>query len=186
MSAVAKRYARAALAATADQAQQDAGSHVADTLSKDLRYFVELYAAQAHLREALHNPAFKQERRAILDAVLAKLALSKLATRLVRLLADNDRIDELQSIANEIEALADAQGKRLRAHVRSAIALDDQQVSRIAKALEKRMGQPVTVDVDVDPELLGGLVCKVGDLTLDSSLHRQLEILTERLGAHAS
>jgi F-type H+-transporting ATPase subunit delta len=109
------------------------------------------------------------------------MKVSDQVTGLIRLLAERGRIGILDSVAAEVEGIADERAGRLRAHVSTALALTDSQKERVGKALEKRLGQIVVVTVHVDPELLGGLVCRVGDLTLDSSVRRQLEILREKL-----
>ena len=82
--------------------------------------------------------------------------------------------------------MADELSHRLHAEVWSPMALDDAQKASLQAALEKRLGQDVLVDVNVSPELLGGLVVQVGDLKFDSSIKRQLEILRERLEAAAA
>jgi F-type H+-transporting ATPase subunit delta len=180
MSALAKRYAKAAL-----EAAQEGKGDGTEALAKNLGALARAIEASPELQEVLRNPVLREERGALLDALAGKLQATGVAAKLVRLLSDNDRMDSLPEIARQVEALADVRAGRLRADVRSAVALSEAQTQRLAKALEKRLGQPVVVQTAVDPQLLGGLVCQVGDLTFDSSLKRQLAILTERLGAHA-
>jgi F-type H+-transporting ATPase subunit delta len=180
VSALAKRYAKAAL-----EAAQEAKGEGTEGLAKGLGDLARAVAESPTLQEVLRNPVLKDERGKLLDALLGKLQVAGVAAKLVRLLSDNNRIDLLPEVAQQVEALADVRAGRLRAEVRSAVALSEAQAQRLTKALEKRLGQPVLVETSVDPQLLGGLVCQVGDLTFDSSLKRQLAILTERLGAHA-
>lgn len=181
MSDVAKRYARAAVEAAADAG----GDAAVETLARQVSLFRDAYDATAALRDLMVNPALRSQRGRALDALLQELGIDGVAVGLVRVLAQRDRMDVLDSLASEIEAMADQRIGRLRAQIRSAIALSDAHEQRIAKALEKRFGRPVVLSVEVDPELLGGLVCQVGDFTLDSSVRRQLEILRERLGVAA-
>ena len=103
--------------------------------------------------------------------------------RLVMLLADNDRIDQLREVVAEIERLADEGAGRERAQVISAIDVTPEQTARIAAALEKRLGRPVLVDIEVDPEIRAGLICQIGDLTIDTSIRRQLDLIKETLTA---
>ena len=177
MSAAGKRYARAAVEA----AMGNGGVESVQKLSEGLGRFREAYVESGELREVLSNPALKDVRESVLRAVLTKLDASAETVNLVLILAENDRVGALDDVAQDINSIADEKAGRLRALVKSAIALDGAQESRIAKALEKRLGQPVTVATELDPSLLGGLVCQVGDLTFDSSIKRQLEIVRDKL-----
>ena len=67
------------------------------------------------------------------------------------------------------------------AEVRSAIALTDDQKSRLADALGKATGKQVEVKVIIDPSVQGGLVAQVGDTVIDGSVRRRLEQLRNAL-----
>ncbi len=177
MSAAGKRYARAAVEA----AMGNGGVAAVQKLSEGLAQFREAHAQSNELREVLSNPVLKDVRGSILRAIMGKINASSETINLVLLLADNDRVSALDDVLQDINSIADEKAGRLRALVKSAIALDSAQEGRIAQALEKRLGQPVTVATELDPSLLGGLVCQVGDLTFDSSIKRQLEIVRDKL-----
>ena len=179
MSAVAKRYARAAVEA----AQESGGTDSIQLMAAGVKSFCAAYRATPELQELLENPGLKQQRDAVLTEVLLKLDLTKPAANLLRLLAANDRVSELDNISREIGQMADEKLGRTRAHIRSAVALTDDQSARLKGALEKRLGQTVTVEVAVEPALIGGLVCHVGDVTFDSSIRRQLDRMREQLDA---
>jgi F-type H+-transporting ATPase subunit delta len=177
MTALGRRYARAAV----DAADEKGGASAVEALAVGLLSFRDAYKVSDELRELLNNPVFESQREQVLNKVLDAMKVSDQVTGLIRLLAERGRIGILDSVTAEVEGIADERAGRLRAHVSTALALTDSQKERVGKALEKRLGQIVVVTVHVDPELLGGLVCRVGDLTLDSSVRRQLEILREKL-----
>lgn len=182
MSAIARRYGRAAI-----EAAEDAGGNKAvQALASDARAFSNAFDGSAELREVLLNPAFKAQRTAVLDSVLDKVVSSDAARRLVVVLTQADRIRLLGEVVSEVQRIADAKAGKVRATVQSAIKLSKEQRGRIGAALSKRLGREVELEVEVDPEILGGLVCRVGDLSFDGSLKRQLELMRERLttGAH--
>ena len=77
-----------------------------------------------------------------------------------------------RSADDRAEALAD---------VRSAIPLDADQQQRLAAALGARTGQKVSVQVTVDPTILGGIVATIGDTVIDGSVRRRLEQLRDSL-----
>ncbi|MBC7793410.1 MAG: ATP synthase F1 subunit delta [Clostridia bacterium] len=182
MSALGKRYARAAIGAALD-IEGEAG---VEQLAEAVASFRDVFVQSEELRSLLANPALKAHRDAVLGTVLSKIGASKIATRLIIMLTERDRINVLPDIADAIVAEADVRAGRVRAHVASAMPLDESKVQRLKNALNDRFKRDVVVNITVDPELLGGLVCRVGDLTLDSSLKRQLELLREQvLQTHA-
>jgi len=74
-----------------------------------------------------------------------------------------------------------AEGNKEVAEVRSAIALTEDQKSRLAEALGKATGKQVEVKVIIDPSIQGGLVAQVGDTVIDGSVRRRLEQLKNAL-----
>src|SRR5208283_1103734 len=105
------------------------------------------------------------------------------ATRLIAYMATSGRIDLLDEVADEIRILGDEQTGRLRAVVRTVVALTPTQRARLTAALAKHVGRPVELTETIDPSILGGLVCQVGELTFDNSLARQLDRLRDQLVA---
>ncbi len=177
MTALAKRYAHAAVQA----AEEQGGPARVDALLLDLRALVRARAESPALRELLHNPALRTQRQAALSRVLAAMQLEQAPSRLVLVLAENDRLSALDSVVDEIEALADERAGRMRAQVFTAIPLHPEQEQRLSRALAKRFGKPVVLMVTVDPSIIGGLLCKVGDTTLDSTVRHHLNEMRERL-----
>ena len=182
MSAAGKRYARAAVEA----AMERAGLTAVEELSTGISLFQQAYAESAELREIIENPSLKNEREDVLKTILAKVGAGPETTNLVLLLAKNNRMAHLDDVLQDLLAIADEKAGRLRALVKSAIALTPDQEKRIAGALQNRLGKPVSIETTVDPTLLGGLVCQVGDLTLDNSVKRQLELVRDRLQTGAA
>jgi F-type H+-transporting ATPase subunit delta len=88
---------------------------------------------------------------------------------------------DLRTIAEKISAgVASSQGRQV-AEVRSAVALSDDQQSRLAAALAKATGSEVNLKVVVDPSVVGGLVATVGDKVIDGSVRHSLDQLKSRL-----
>jgi F-type H+-transporting ATPase subunit delta len=141
MSAVARRYARAAVAA----ADEKGGQNEIDALVAGLTAFLEAFATTDSLRELVNNPALRESRDGGLSAVMKKLGFSGHAERLVMLLAHNDRMEILEQVAADVVTIADERAGRLRAKVTSAIPLTEGGAQRLAKALEKRFARPVVL-----------------------------------------
>ncbi len=100
---------------------------------------------------------------------------------LVGLVVGNDRARDLPAIVDALVGLRAASRERAVAEVRSAIALSDEQTSRLATALGQATGKNVEVKVIVDPTVQGGIVAQIGDTVIDGSVRRRLEQLRAAL-----
>lgn len=179
MSQLANRYARAAW----DVALE---TKVTAELLEDFTGFHRAYAEDASLRQALTNPAFESERAALLRAVLEAAKVRPVAAHLLQLLLEHERMPLLNDVEAALRAFTDEDAGNARASVRAAVELAPQQVARIEEVLTKRMGRPVVAEVQVDPSLVAGMVCRVGRLTFDSSLKKQLGQFAESAGASSA
>ncbi len=168
---LARRYAKAVI---------EMGS--TDKIGLDLRTLAKAMKESAELQTVLTNPAIRRaDRRKVLDALLQRIGANPLTKNLVYLLLDGERLSELGGISRELDAMIEARGGRITAEVTSAKPLDPTQLSQITAALEKLSGKKVTITKKEDPDLLGGVVAKVGDRVYDGSLRTQLRNLREEL-----
>ena len=172
---VARRYARALFGIGVDAGKFEA-------LGDELSELASLWNQSAELRQALENPVFRpEEKRAVLREHPARVAPTPEVQRFVLLLLDRRRIVLLPAIARAYRELADAQLGRVRADVTSAEPLAPATLDRVRRSLEQRTGKKVIIELAVDPELIGGVVARVGDLVLDGSVRTQLADLRARL-----
>ena len=178
MNPVAKRYAQAAYEAAIDNGGNDALANMVSGVEA----FEAVRQESDELQRLVANPAFKQERDGVIAALVETAKVSKEAGNLIRLLCANDRLDVLGDIVEELGRLRDEALAIERATVRSAVALDEAQQGALREALSARFGKKIELTVEVDSTLIGGLVCRVGDVTIDASLRRQLEVVKEQLG----
>ena len=102
-------------------------------------------------------------------------------TSLVSMVVGTGRIRELPAIVDELVAMAARQANKEVAEVRSAIALTDDQKTRLAEALGRATGKSIEVKVILDPSIKGGLVAQVGDTVIDGSVRRRLDQLKNAL-----
>jgi F-type H+-transporting ATPase subunit delta len=171
---LARRYARAIL---------DIGiaKGVYEQLGKDIDDLAGVYSGSRDLGEALTNPVFPMvRRRAVAEAVIERLKVSPITRNFVLLLLDRERIPYLPAIARELRTMVDERAGRVRAVVTSARPLSADQLASIQAALEKASGKKVLIEKREDPEILGGVIAKVGDVAYDGSIRTQLETMRER------
>jgi len=97
------------------------------------------------------------------------------------LLVDKERIRYLPVIYSIYRKLEDDLAGRMRASVTTAQKLGDDQKEAVRKALEDRFNKQIFLEEIEDPEILGGIVCKVDGMVFDGSVRTQLEILGENI-----
>ena len=96
---------------------------------------------------------------------------------LIRLLAENDRLDVLPEITLEYAVLRDAAQNVVDVEIISAVALTEEEKSGYEAAMRKRLGRNVRLECRVDESLMGGAVIRAGDLVIDGSVSGSLQQL---------
>jgi F-type H+-transporting ATPase subunit delta len=170
-SGLAGRYATA-LYELADDAKQ------LDTVAADLANLRTMIEQSADLRRLISSPLVSREQQAqAMDALVAQAGIGDLTRRFVGTVAGNRRLFKMGAIiAAFTQMLAERRGE-LTAEVTSAKPLSTQQVEAVNSALRTAVGRKVTMDLKVDPRLLGGLKVKVGSRLIDASLASKLQRL---------
>jgi F-type H+-transporting ATPase subunit delta len=172
---VSRRYARALFSIGVDR-----GSF--EQLGQELDAVTALWTGSPELRQALENPVFRgAQKRAVLQSLLARVAVSPDVQKFVLLLLERRRLPAVPSIARAYREMADEHTGRVRAHVTSAQQLGPAELERVRQSLARRTGKQVILEAAVDPALIGGVVARVGDLVLDGSVRTQLGMLREKL-----
>ena len=153
-----------------------------DQYGRELKELAGSFLGAGDEAKALISPIYPEGvRRKMLEAVLAKAAPSRMVGNFVRLLLDKGRLAELADIAEAYNKLADEEKGVIQATVTSAVPLNPGEVEAIRSSLNKFAGRKVVLSVDQDPSIIGGLVAKLGDMTIDGSVRTQLNKLSERL-----
>ena len=168
-SEVGERYARAVF-----ELAEEAGA--LDAVAKDVAALTAAFAESADLRRAMSSPLFKTEdKAAAINALTEKLKLSDLVRNFAGVMARNGRAHDLPAAARALEALMAKHRGAMSADVVSADALTATQLKELSAALKTALGRDVEVRTEVRPELIGGLIVKVGSRMFDSSLRTKLD-----------
>jgi len=147
-----------------------------DATVDDLKLVRDMLASSEDFRRLVESPAFSAEdKQRGLGAVAQKAGVSDLTTRFLGVLAGNRRAHELASVIDVFDALVAAHNGVVTADVETAKALSAAQEKTLADTLKKVVGKEVQIRTDVKPEILGGLIVKVGSRMFDSSLKTKLE-----------
>lgn len=172
---VARRYLSAALGA-ADRAG------VREQLGGQLDRLAELLQATPDLKHVLKHPGLPLDRKlAAVESVLGEAPVEQLDD-LIALLVENARIEVLDVAGVVYQELIDEAEGVLRAFVTSPMPLEPEQSRLLREALSRWLNADVVIDATIDPQIIGGIVVRVGDRILDASLRGRLERIQERLG----
>ena len=151
-------------------------------VESDLDKLGEAIAQSADLAALIRNPQVSREDAArAMDAVSGVLGLSELARNFIGVLAGNRRLSALPDVVRAFAAIAAAQRGEVTAEVTSAHALSDDQLTQLAARLKAREGKEIKIKTKVDPELLGGLVVKIGSRQIDGSIRTRLNSLANAM-----
>ena len=173
--AVARRYAKALMLIGKEDGE-------AETYRGELGAIIDLIGGNKSLDQAINNPLYNaDERRRVLEVVIAQGKISKVMESFLLLLFDKGRFGILEHINEFYQVLADELKGIARASLVSATALTDEAVEKIREALSQKTGKKVILDVEQDPGLIGGIVTRIGDLVLDGSIKTQLLNMRESL-----
>jgi F-type H+-transporting ATPase subunit delta len=158
---------------------EDAVAEVEDELFR----FGRTLESSNELRDALIDPALPDERKkALLQDLLGERA-SPTTIHLLELVVEQGRARQLDVIAQRVSELAAERRRSVVAEVRSAIELSEEERRRLADVLARATGKHVELKVIVDPEVIGGVVARVGDQVFDGTVRSRLEAARERLGS---
>jgi len=166
---LAQRYARAfdGISNSAEQAQ----AHF-----ESLRLAAELLK-QAHC--FMEDPAVSSSKKiAFIRQILQE---EKTVSSFIGILLEAKRYYLLEECVTQVGALLDERLGIVRAKVKTAFSLNEEQKQRVAEALSMFTGKTARVQYETDPALLGGICAQVGDVLIDGTLKRRFEKLREEL-----
>ncbi|MBO6826994.1 MAG: F0F1 ATP synthase subunit delta [Sneathiella sp.] len=171
VSGIAGRYATALFELASNEKQVDA-------VAADLATIKTSMEESADLARLVRSPLVNRndQERAML-AVLEKLGVSDLVRRFVGTVAQNRRLFALSGMIEAFGRLLAAERGEVVAEVKSAKKLTQKQLDALSKELKTAIGSDVAIEAEVDENLIGGLVVKVGSRMVDSSIRTKLQNL---------
>ena len=152
-----------------------------DEVEDQLFRFGRILDAQPRLRQQLEDRSGAAERRV---GLLDRLIGGKVDPTTLRVLDQavrSPRGRTLENAVGELVELAAARRERYVAYVTAPAALTEQQEQRLAATLGRIYGRTVSLQVAVEPELLGGLVVRINDEVIDGSVLSRLSAVRQRL-----
>ena len=174
-ASLAGRYATALFGLARDENKIDAVTRSVATLESAI-------AESGDLKALVTSPLIgRADAAKAIRALVPTLGLDPLTGNFLGVLADNGRLSELKPVIRLVKQLAAAHRGETEAEVISATPLDDTQVAALKTKLAARAGRDVTLDLKVDPSLLGGIVVKLGSQMIDASIKTKLNTLANAM-----
>ena len=168
VSGVSGRYATALFELARDEKSIDA-------VKADLDRFAAMLAESDDLKRLVRSPVFTADAQAkALGAVLDKAEISGIAANFLKVLTVNRRLFAVSDVIRAFNALVAKFRGEATADVTVADALSEKNLDALKVALKSVTGKDVTLNVNVDPSIIGGLVLKLGSRMVDSSLRTKL------------
>ena len=173
MDELAEVYARSLFEVARDQGKLD-------ELREQLGQFADALDSNRELAVFFFSPYFSTaEKQDGLDRMLDGADASLI--NFLKLLIENHRMPIIFRVRRDYDALWEDENKLLPVRVTSAVELDSKTVSQIGDKITEQTGRKVDLSAEVDPDILGGIVIRVGNSILDASIRNRLESLRKQV-----
>jgi ATP synthase F1 delta subunit len=173
MEEIASVYARSLFEVAKEQ-------NKLDKLREELGEFVDALDGNRELQVFFFSPYFSTaEKKDGLDKAIS--GADEIFVNFLKLLIENHRMPVLFRTRREFDRLWRQENKLLPVTVTSAVELDQGTVKQIGDRIAEQTGRKIELAATVEPEILGGLVVRVGNSILDASIRNRLEQLRKQV-----
>jgi F-type H+-transporting ATPase subunit delta len=174
-ASLAGRYASALFDLARDKRQIDAVGRSLDALSQAL-------VDSKDFNEVVASPLVSRDQAGkTFAAVAPQLGLDAVTTKFLGVLARNGRKNALRAVIGSFRRLAADHRGEITANVVTARPLNDDQIGALKQQLRIRAGRDVTIAAEVDPDILGGIVVRLGSQQIDASIRTKLNRLAQAM-----
>jgi F-type H+-transporting ATPase subunit delta len=158
--------------------------NLTEQIGEDTRSLLDVMKQSEDLRFVINSPLITADRKKAVLRQLIEGQVQPYTLNFLLLLVDRGRIMLLPQVCEQYQALLRQINQAVLAEVTAAVELNDEQKEAIRqKVMAATQARQVELDIRVDPDLLGGVVIKVGSQVFDASLRGQLRRIGMKLGA---
>jgi ATP synthase F1 delta subunit len=155
-----------------------------DEVKEQLDQFAAAVHENRQMAVFFFSPYFStDEKKTALDRTITDAA--PIFMNFLQALVERNRMPAIFRIRSEFERLWDEENKLLPVQITSAIALDEKMIRSIGDRISEQTGQTVELSSKVDPDLIGGIVLRVGNVILDASIRNRLNQLRKTVAKAA-
>ncbi len=177
LAAISNRYARV-LADVSFKTNQH------ERVEQELLQFEQLLNRERELFLFFTNPAIPVPRKKVASRdILQRLGFSSLTSNFVFVLLDNHRIRYFSEIRKAYQKAANERLGLVEARITTAAEVDSQVKSRLESCLAQLTGKKMLLRFEMDRDLIGGVITRIGDTIYDGSIRQQLSLIKARLSS---
>lgn len=170
---IARRYAKALI----NLAEKDL-----ENTGKSLTALADVFSNSAELSEVLSDTKVSSQiKQNVLKEILKKIKVSKLVDTFIRYLLAKRRIVLLPNIERAFNLFLQEKLGRIEAGITVAQEMSKVNVGKLEKAISRYSGKEVTVNITIDPAIIGGIVTRIGSVVIDGSIHTQLNQIRQSI-----
>jgi ATP synthase F1 delta subunit len=173
MEEIAAVYARSLFEVAQEQSKLD-------TVRDELGAFADAVDTNRELQTFFFSPYFSTAEKADgLDRAVTDA--DPIVVNFLKLLIENHRTPAIFRVRRELDRLWREENKRLPVQVTSAVELDQATVTQIGDRIAQQTGQQIDLSASVEPDIIGGIIVRVGNSILDASIRNRLEQLRKQV-----
>jgi F-type H+-transporting ATPase subunit delta len=173
MEEIAKVYARSLFEVASEEGKLD-------TVREQLGAFADALQDSRELQTFFFSPYFSTEEKK--DGLGRTVTgADETLTNFLEVLVENHRMPVIFRVRRELDRLWQEANQLLPVEITSAVALDDSVATRIGDEIGRQTGRRVQLTSTVDPDVIGGVVLRVGNSILDASIRTRLEALRKQV-----
>ena len=155
-------------------------------IHKDLDHFNEIYETVDNFKSLLLNPSVRaEEQQAIIEEISTKNQYDPLFIRFLLLLCENRRLNLFSSIYDIFNALVRHSKNIQEVDIISGVELDESQQQKLQQMLVKKIASHLVFNYEVDPQVLGGFLVKIGCHVIDLTVINQINMLATEMKGNA-
>lgn len=172
---LAKRYAKALFVVGKEE-------DALDDFATSLNGFADLFSTTPEVEDGLTNPVYPLDvREQVMAGIVESMGLSQIMTNFCKLLAEKNRSFIIPDVAEVFQTMVDEERNICQGVMITAAEVNADLQEKTKETLEKITGKQVVLSTEVDPDIIGGIITKVGDMVIDGSIRTQLEGLKESI-----
>lgn len=175
ITTIANRYAKALADVIMERGQTL-------TVADEIKAFTQLVEENPELRDVFASPVIALDRKkAVLSEVIARIQFKPTTNNFLQLLLTNQRLHNIDVVRTSLMRELDERAGVVSADVTTARPLVANEQENLLNQLQTATGKRVRINFKLDPEIIGGVVTRVGSLIYDGSIKNQLALMKQQL-----